>query len=741
MTWIDIAWPMMSAASLTLALVHVVTWYKQRDLADHLALGLICFGVGVIAILEWQMMRAQTPDGFAMLMRWVLVPFVLIFVGLVAFVRVHFRAGGLWLGLLIVAAQLASLIPNFFTGVNLSFLEVTELHFIHVWNGGPIAAPSGVPNPWMFLGLFTIIALLAYLADAVVTVWQRNQPGERRRAILICGSMGLFVLFILLSSLAVVRGSVRAPLIVVPAFIGALLVISYDLVASILQSALLSRQLMLAESSLRDSRDRMDLTVSAAGVGLWTWDIEQGRSWYSEPGLRMLGFAANEQVDHARFLQSVHPDDRQSAQDALAQAIANGGRYRNEYRIVNADGRTRWIAARGQVEVDENRVPLRVRGIVADITERGQAEENLRVLIEASPTALLMVDSSGSITLVNGQAESVFGYSRAELLGMNVDALVPTRYRDWHVGDRAAYAADPIVRPMGAERELFARRKNGTEVPVEIRLSPIRNDQGLFVLASILDISARKRTERELAVQRDELAHLSRVVMLAELSGSLAHELNQPMTAVLSNAQAALRFLAHSPPNLVEVRESLTSIVENDKRAGEVIRRLRAMLRKDPAEYKRLDINDIVLDILRIIRSDLLNRNVHMVLELAAALPPIEGDRVQLQQVLLNLVMNASDAMESVAKGREIRLQTVLTRANDVQVSVVDVGCGIPADDLELVFSPFVTTKSGGMGLGLAVCTSIIQTHRGRIWATNNPAGGATVHFSIPAIGEATHRS
>jgi len=740
MTWIDIAWPMMSAACLTIALVHVVTWYKQRNLTDHLALGLICFGIGAVAILEWQMMRAQTPAGFAALMRWVLVPFVPIFVGLVAFVRVHFRAGRLWLGSLIVAAQLASLIPNFLTGVNLSFLEVTELHFIRVWNGGPIAAPRGIANPWMFLGLFTIIALLAYLVDATMTVWRRNQPGERRRAIFICGSMGLFLLFILLSSLAVVGGSVRAPLIVVPAFIGALLVISYDLGASVLQSALLSRQLVLAESNLRDSENRMNLAVSAAGVGLWTWDIAQGQSWYSEPGLRMLGFAADERVDQARFLQSVHPDDRLSVQNALSEAAASGGLYRNEYRIVTPDARMRWIAARGQVEFDENHAPIRVRGIVADITERGQAEENLRVLVEASPTALLMVDTSGSISLVNGQAETVFGYSRAELLGMNVDALVPARHRDWHVGDRAAYATDPNVRPMGARRELFARRKDATEIPVEIALSPIRNEQGLFVLASILDVSARKRTERELAVQRDELAHLSRVVMLAELSGSLAHELNQPMTAVLSNAQAALRFLAHSPPNLDEVRESLVSIVENDKRAGEVIRRLRGMLRKEAAEHKRLDINDVVLDVLRIIRSDLLNRNVDMVLELAQALPPIEGDRVQLQQVLLNLVMNGTDAMESVAKGREIKLQTLLTEANDVQVSVADAGCGIPADDLELIFSPFVTSKPSGMGLGLAVCTSIVQVHRGRIWATNNASGGATVHFSIPAIVEPAHR-
>jgi PAS domain S-box-containing protein len=739
MTWIDVVWPMMSAASLTLALIHVGSWYKQRDLTDHLALGMVCLGVGAIAILEWLMMRAQTPNEFATLLRWAHVPFALILVGLVAFVRVHFSAGRVWFGLLIIAAELASLIPNFLTGVNLNFLEITELHSIRVWKAGPISVPGGIPNPWMFLGLFTISALLVYLVDATMTVWRRDQPGERRRAIFVCGSMGLFLLFTMLWSFAVVRGAVRAPLIVVPAFIGALLVISYELGTAILQSALLAKKLVLAESNLRDSEQRMDLAVSAAGVGLWTWHIGQGQSWYSEPGLSMLGFAPGERVDQDRFLQRVHADDRQGVQDALAQATVSGGLYRNEYRIVGPDQQRRWIAARGQVEFNEKHQPLRVRGIVADITERGQAEENLRALVEASPTALLMVDTGGSITLANRQAETVFGYSREELMRMNVDDLVPSRYREWHVGDRAAYAADASVRPMGVGRELFARRKDDSEVPVEIALNPIHSEKGAFVLASILDISARKRTERELAVQRDELAHLSRVVMLAELSGSLAHELNQPMTAVLSNAQAALRFLAHSPPSLDDVRESLASIVENDKRAGEVIRRLRAMLRKEPAEHRRLDINDVVLDVLRIIRSDLLNRNVDMVLELAPTLPPIEGDRVQLQQVLLNLVMNATDAMQGVLKGREIKVQTVLTDANEVEVLVVDAGCGIPADELELVFSPFVTSKAGGMGLGLAVCTSIIQTHRGRIWATNNAERGATLHFSLPCIGNALH--
>jgi two-component system sensor kinase FixL len=380
-----------------------------------------------------------------------------------------------------------------------------------------------------------------------------------------------------------------------------------------------------------------------------------------------------------------------------------------------------------------------MRGIVSEITERRQAEERLRLVVEMSPMALLMVDEQDLITLVNRQAEIVFGFTRVEMAGMHVDALIPARYRERPGDERVADVTHTADRATGG-REVFARRKDGSQVPVEIALSPIHGDTGVSVLVSILDISERKRADRESAIQRDELAHLSRVALLAELSGSLAHELNQPLTAILSNAQAAVRFLAHSPPNLDEVRDSLANIVENDKRAGEVIRRLRAMLRKDRADHRRLDMNDVVLDVLRIIRSDLLNRNVDVVLDLSPNLPPIEGDRVQLQQVLLNLIMNGTDAMAEVSAGREITLHTRAADAGDVQVSVTDAGRGIPEEDIERIFSPFVTTKASGIGLGLAVCVSIIHTHRGTIWATNNDARGATLHFSLPAWGDTSHR-
>jgi C4-dicarboxylate-specific signal transduction histidine kinase len=244
----------------------------------------------------------------------------------------------------------------------------------------------------------------------------------------------------------------------------------------------------------------------------------------------------------------------------------------------------------------------------------------------------------------------------------------------------------------------------------------------------LLDVSDQKRAE----LQREELAHLSRVALLAELSGSLAHELNQPLTSILSNAQAAQRFMAHEPPNLAEVSISLVNIVDSDRRAGEVIRRLRAMLRKESPEFIQLDLNEVVKDVLRIIHSELLTRNVGIRLKLHPDLPRSEGDRVQLQQVLLNLIVNGSDAMRS-SRNRELSIATRAV-AEGVELTVSDQGTGIPQEDLERIFSPFVTTKQDGMGLGLAVCRTIIDSHNGRLWATNNDPQGACVHVWLPSI-------
>ena len=361
------------------------------------------------------------------------------------------------------------------------------------------------------------------------------------------------------------------------------------------------------------------------------------------------------------------------------------------------------------------------------------SDQRFQAVVEAVPSAILLIDAKGNITLANAQAETVFGYQRAELVAKPVEMLIPERFRIAHVGLRDAYASDPKARPMGAARELFARRKNGGEIPVEVALSPLPADAGLFILVSVVDITERRSAELATARQRDDLAHLSRVAMLGELSGSLAHELNQPLTAILSNAQAAQRYLAQSPPRVDKLGEILVDIVKSDRRAEAVIQRLRSLLRKEESQRQALDINAVVEESMRLMRSDLLSRRVEVSVDLADGLPAVSGDRNQLQQVLLNFVINGCDAMDGMEADRRLLVRTHTNGRGSVEVAVVDRGAGIPPADLERIFEPFVTTKRAGMGLGLAICRSIVEAHGGRLWATNNADRGAALHCELPA--------
>jgi two-component system sensor kinase FixL len=258
------------------------------------------------------------------------------------------------------------------------------------------------------------------------------------------------------------------------------------------------------------------------------------------------------------------------------------------------------------------------------------------------------------------------------------------------------------------------------------------------LLGVVLDATERKlaeqrqdEIERLAKRQRDELAHLSRVAMLGELSGALAHELNQPLTSILSNAQAAQLFIARGVVSADEIGPILDDIVKADRRAGDIIRRLRRLLKKDDSTRQWLDLNEVVSEVLRLTNSDRVSRGITIQLELSPDLPPVYGDEVQLQQVLLNLLNNACDAIEAVDALPALTVRTVC-EAGNVIVSVADRGSGIGAEDLERIFEPFVTTKAKGLGLGLSICRTIIQAHGGRLWAENRQDGGAVFHFVVP---------
>src|SRR6059036_1956526 len=369
-----------------------------------------------------------------------------------------------------------------------------------------------------------------------------------------------------------------------------------------------------------------------------------------------------------------------------------------------------------------------------DITERKQAEEKFRLATEASPSGIILVNDRGHIVLVNSQIEKLFGYQREELLGKLVDILVPERFASQHPAHRAEFFAAPTARAMGAGRELFARRKDGSEFPVEIGLNPIQTPEGILVLAAVVDISARKFAEAEALQHQAQLGHLSRVAVLGELAASITHELNQPLSGIVSNASAGERFIDRGDCNISELRDLLADIVADGRRAGDVIRTFRGMIKKGDPTRQRLNLNDLVMNVVRMLKSDAMLRSCELEAMLDPNLPAIGGDPTQMQQVLLNLVINAFDAMrDTPVPHRKVVITTERNADGAICTSVRDYGCGIPEEARERLFDHFFTTKAEGLGMGLGIVRSIVESHGGTIAAENVEGGGARFSFSIPA--------
>jgi len=380
------------------------------------------------------------------------------------------------------------------------------------------------------------------------------------------------------------------------------------------------------------------------------------------------------------------------------------------YELSNDVARAAGLAR--ELEVSEKRLNL-----AADSANLGMWEWDIvhdEIWITDKGRAILGFDSSEKLDFVR---------FRSRLHPDDRESVL--KAVDSSLGAGAEYQSEyRVVLPDGQVRWIAGRGHvefDGDGKPVRMR-------------GASVDITQRKLAELEAARHRNEMAHLSRVTTAGELSGSLAHELNRPLGAILSNAQAAQRMLANGGVDVAEFREILNDIVSEDKRAAEVIRRLRLWLQKGEVQQHSLRINKVVRDVLKLIRTDLISQNVSVDTELARDLPTVTGDPVQLQQVLVNLVVNGCDAMvDHDTPERRLRIRTGIENGGDaVIVSVTDCGGGIQVKEVEQIFEPFFTTKAKGMGLGLSVCRTIIAAHRGKLWATNNAERGATFHFTLP---------
>jgi two-component system, LuxR family, sensor kinase FixL len=366
-----------------------------------------------------------------------------------------------------------------------------------------------------------------------------------------------------------------------------------------------------------------------------------------------------------------------------------------------------------------------------------KSEERFRLVVESVPNGIVMIGPTGLIEMVNAQTERMFGYTRNELLGKPIEMLVPERYRPNHPGLRKSFFAAPVSRPMGAGRDLYGLKKDGSEFAVEIGLNPIETDEGIMVLSAIVDISARKQLEQRLHAMNSMLTHMNRVSTVGELSASISHELKQPLTAMVANANAGLRWLANERPNCDRARATLKSIVSAGQRAGEIIDSLRSMYKTGSQEKIAVDIDEVIQNVLGLLRVELDKEGIKIQTEFTRPLPLVIGHGGQLQQVIANLIRNAAEAMASVP--RHARLLTVKTAKQDpdgVLVSIEDSGMGIDPENVDHIFEAFFTTKSHGMGMGLSICRSIIEAHNGRLWPSPDVDHGATFNILLPVVPE-----
>lgn len=405
-----------------------------------------------------------------------------------------------------------------------------------------------------------------------------------------------------------------------------------------------------------------------------------------------------------------------------------------EHARPTPDGGKRYVSVSGLPVFDETGRFMGYRGVGRHITERKRAELALResearfrTFVDHAADTFMLHHADGRVVDVNRNACESLGYSRDELIG------VAPFFFDLEMDDATWLITRERLRAGGITTlESRYRRKDGTIYPVEVRMRQFCEGGQRQYISLSRDITERKRTAEAFREMQTELTHANRAAAMGQLTASVTHELSQPITAVLCNAEAALNWLASHSPNVEEAGRSLASIVADARRGSEIIGWVRSLIKRAPARKERVDVNGAILDVITIARSEMLKHGVLLQTDLAPDLPLVGGYRVQLQQVVLNLILNAVEAMNCFDEGRrELRISTSTDVSNAVVVTVRDNGPGFDAAMVDRLFEPFFTTKPGGIGMGLSICQSIIETHGGRLWAGANEPRGAVFQFNL----------
>lgn len=435
-----------------------------------------------------------------------------------------------------------------------------------------------------------------------------------------------------------------------------------------------------------------------------------------------------------------HPQDVKWVESYVQNAARRGRPFELEYRIITRAGEEKWVWERGRV-VERDGDFLVLEGLITDITDRKHTEQALRrakayakAVVDTAVEAVLTIDERGAIETLNQAAQNMFGYHADDIQGCNIRQLINAADLETYNQYITAYKRDLSTRQGNVDCELMGLRQDGTIFPLHLALSHIpRSPERRFVVL-IRDLSHQREAERMLREQREQLAHVDRLNTLGEMATAIAHEINQPLTAISMYAQSGIRLLSQEKPE--KLRLALEKLTTQTHRAGAVIERVQQMSSQRDSHAVEVDCNRLMRDVHKLAEVEARIRDIVITLHISPSLPKVMADPIQIQQVVLNLLRNGMESMKSIdcAHGDHIELQTAKTAGDGVKISVIDTGSGLSDAVIKQLYQPFSTTKAQGMGMGLSISHSIIRAHGGQLAFQNNAAHGATFYFTLPAM-------